>query len=77
MHVASDEGLYSFRKSPPNQPAGTSTEDETISPSAPVVCGLYVVADPDRVIEMTVKYVNVDCDDGGMMGVCTNRLHQE
>lgn len=66
MHVASEEGLYSFRKS-----ALSAAELAAAGSSGdPVpVCGLYMVADPDRTIEMTVKYMNVACDAGGMMGV--------
>lgn len=31
------------------------------------VCGVYFVADPDQIIEITMKQVNVDCHTGGLM----------
>ncbi|XP_058127222.1 corticotropin-releasing factor-binding protein [Anopheles ziemanni] len=37
------------------------------SPDAATVCGIYFVADPDQLIEVTMRQVNVDCRSGGLM----------
>ncbi|XP_049531196.1 corticotropin-releasing factor-binding protein [Anopheles darlingi] len=34
---------------------------------AATVCGVYFVADPDQIIEITMKQVNVECRTGGLM----------
>lgn len=65
MHVASEEGNYSFKKSQA-LPLGR----DSISLAADVaVCGLYVVAPPDKLVEITVKYMHVSCDSGGLLAV--------
>lgn len=62
MHVASEEGNYSFKKSPPLGVDRISSADMTI-------CGLYVVAPPEKLVEITVKYLHVSCDSGGLLAV--------
>lgn len=42
------------------------TDDGTPSMA---VCGLYVVTDPDKYVEITIKYLNVNCESGGLMAV--------
>ncbi|XP_053678892.1 corticotropin-releasing factor-binding protein [Anopheles nili] len=38
-----------------------------VDAAASTVCGIYFVADPDQIIEVTMKQVNVDCHSGGLM----------
>jgi hypothetical protein len=33
------------------------------------VCGVYFVTDPDKIVEVTVKNMDVDCDTGGLLAV--------
>lgn len=42
------------------------TDDTTTSMA---VCGLYVVTDPDKFVEITIKFLNVNCESGGLMAV--------
>jgi hypothetical protein len=46
----------------------TETDNENIKPTMSV-CGIYFVTDPDKVVEVQVQSVNVDCDTGGLMAV--------
>lgn len=62
MHFASEDGIYSFKK----------TEPSSIDTDA--VCGLYMITDPDQIVEITIKYINVDCNDGGLMSVWNSKL---
>lgn len=39
-----------------------------IAPSM-VVCGLYVVTDPEKLVEITIKMMDVSCESGGLMAV--------
>uniref|UniRef100_A0AAG5DX42 Corticotropin-releasing factor-binding protein n=1 Tax=Anopheles atroparvus TaxID=41427 RepID=A0AAG5DX42_ANOAO len=49
----------------PGNPDGSA---EASAPAdAATVCGIYFVADPDQVIEVTMRQVNVDCRSGGLM----------
>ncbi|XP_028178814.1 corticotropin-releasing factor-binding protein [Ostrinia nubilalis] len=48
----------------------TSEEGELFfkSPSdEPTVCGIYMIADPDKRIQVTFNYVDVPCDNGGLV----------
>lgn len=85
MHVTSEEGDYSFSKASHHHlmdvAAAASSrphrsdeipnlhEIEDTTPSM-AVCGLYVVTDPDKFVEITIKYLNVNCESGGLMAVC-------
>lgn len=68
MHVASEEGDYSFKKVLHLGERVTQHIDST-------VCGLYVLTDPDKIVEISIKYLDVNCNAGGLMAVTTNR-HQ-
>lgn len=57
VHVASQEGDYSYKK-PAN--ADDSSSD---------VCGLYIVADPDKTVEISIKYLDAPCDTGALLAV--------
>lgn len=67
MHVAMKEGDYYYEKTPRrlNEPE----ESEDVLKSAMNVCGLYVVTDPDKLVEITINKMDVNCDAGGLMGV--------
>lgn len=65
MHVASEEGDYSFKK--------VVHLRDRVAPSVQridtTVCGLYVLTDPDKIVEISIKYMDVNCDAGGLMAV--------
>lgn len=88
MHVTSEEGTYTYKKSSSHNhhlslldtpspstnsheggggggEGGSITEDD--DPMA--VCGLYVVTDPDKFVQISIKYLNVNCESGGLMAV--------
>lgn len=62
MHVASEEGDYSFKKVLHMSQRVTQQIDTT-------VCGLYVLTDPDKLVEISIKYLDVNCNAGGLMAV--------
>lgn len=66
MHVASEEGDYSFKKVLHLRQRVTQPIDTT-------VCGLYVLTDPDKIVEISIKYLDVNCDAGGLMAVNSSR----
>lgn len=33
------------------------------------VCGLYVVGEPDTIVEITIKHYDINCESGGLMAV--------
>lgn len=55
MQVVSEEGDYSFKK--------------VLNLEDPSTCGLYVVTDPNKVVEISMKYLDVNCDTGALMAV--------
>lgn len=57
VHVVSEEGDYSFKKV-------LNLEEP---PSA--VCGLYVLTDPTKVVEISIKYLDANCDSGALLAV--------
>lgn len=69
MHVASEEGDYAYKKI--ERPALEKREHNMVEVVDPdmSVCGLYVVTDPDKIVEITIKYLDVNCDTGGLMAV--------
>lgn len=62
MHMASEEGDYSFKKVPHLVHGDAEQIDTT-------VCGVYIVTDPDKIVEISIKYLDVRCDSGGLMAV--------
>ncbi|XP_055585578.1 corticotropin-releasing factor-binding protein [Uranotaenia lowii] len=69
MHVTSEEGEFIFKKLPPIVASPKHGRLIDIMNSAPVmdVCGLYFVTDPDKLVEVTVKHLDVNCETGGLM----------
>lgn len=57
VHVASEEGDYSYKKA--------SNLDE----SSTTVCGLYILTDVDKVVEISMKYLDASCDSGALLAV--------
>ncbi|XP_061394314.1 corticotropin-releasing factor-binding protein [Musca vetustissima] len=76
MHVASEPGDYAFKKLPP-RPATAATAalfgntDDTAAilqlEESLQVCGLYVIGEPDTIVEITMKYYDVNCETGALM----------
>ncbi|GAB0097655.1 Corticotropin-releasing factor-binding protein [Sergentomyia squamirostris] len=69
MHVTSEEGDFVYRKEPDppiiHGPGGRASSKR--SPPSMEVCGLYVIAAPDQIIELSVKYSDVPCESGALM----------
>lgn len=65
MHVASESGDYVFKKVPHLIPP-KETDILEMSDSM-TVCGLYVIGEPDTIVEITMKYYDVNCETGGLM----------
>ncbi|XP_062537239.1 corticotropin-releasing factor-binding protein [Armigeres subalbatus] len=69
MHVTSEEGEFFFKRTAPivgTPKHGRLVDILTMSP-AMEVCGVYFVTDPDKLVEVTVKRMDVNCDTGGLM----------
>jgi hypothetical protein len=67
VQVTSEEGIYVFRKS--LKRTGFSKVIESFSESTEQVCGLYLMADPDKVIEVDVKLSNLNCEMDNLAAV--------
>lgn len=76
MHVTSEEGGYTYKKSPEQMLPHIRKEFDLVESGTPemTVCGLYVVTDPDKIVEITIRYMNVNCESGGLMAVSINLL---
>lgn len=81
MHVVSEEGDYSYVKptktiydvvpETDHESQGSHHHHTSANGKTPsmAVCGLFVVTDPDKNVEITIKYLNVNCESGGLMSV--------
>lgn len=38
------------------------------------VCGLYVIGEPDTIVEITMKHYDVNCESGGLMAVSVTTM---
>ncbi|EDW84454.1 uncharacterized protein Dwil_GK13130 [Drosophila willistoni] len=38
-----------------------------VAPTSAEVCGLYVIGEPDTIVEITMKHYDVNCETGGLM----------
>lgn len=65
MHVASEEGDYAFKKVLHRNQRVNKQIDTT-------VCGLYILTDPDKIVEISIKYLDVNCNAGGLMAVISH-----
>lgn len=57
VHVASEEGDYSYKKV-------LGVEEPSAS-----ACGLYILTDPTKVVEISIKYLDANCDTGALLAV--------
>lgn len=71
MHVTSEEGDFVYKKVPRFQPRSSlGISMVEIDPASDTtVCGVYFVTDPDKVVEITIKFLDVECEFGGLLGV--------
>ena len=53
IFVKSEEGIYAF--------SSPGTGDQ--------VCGLYIVADPDKFVEFEFQSFDISCSKGGLLSV--------
>lgn len=53
MSVVSSDGHYFYKQ---------TTNEET-------VCGIYIFTDPDRSVEVHFNYLDVSCENGGLVSV--------
>ena len=56
MMVTSEPGHYFFK---------SSGEDAT-------VCGVYIMTDPDKLVQIQFEYLDMPCASGGLVAVSTN-----
>lgn len=55
VHVASEEGDYSYKKV------------LNLEESSKTVCGLYIMTDPTKIVEISIKYLDASCDSGALL----------
>jgi len=41
----------------------------------PEVCGLYVIGEPDTIVEITMKHYDANCETGALMAVSAPKCH--
>lgn len=77
MHVTSEDGIYTFRKSlrklPKLHERMHFIDSSIVDESEPAVCGIFLMTDPDKVVEVEVEFSDVSCDLGGLLGVSERR----
>ncbi|XP_017020996.1 corticotropin-releasing factor-binding protein [Drosophila kikkawai] len=49
----------------PGEGAGTGADVQEVP--SPEVCGLYVIGEPDTIVEITMKHYDVNCETGALM----------
>lgn len=78
MDVRSEPGDYIFKKFPKRSTSSRMSyvnlnpeaQEEDPSEEDPMaVCGLYIIGEPDTIVEVTIKQYNVNCESGGLMAV--------
>lgn len=70
MHVTSEDGIFTYRKTLRRQQRtfdGMHFVDAEVN--EPQVCGVYFMTDPDKVVEVEVEFMDVNCELGGLLGV--------
>lgn len=79
MHVTSEDGEFIYQKTPRQiEQSHHSLNTELTEPESPMtVCGIYLVTDPDKIIEISIKQMSVSCEQGGLLAVWINYLFQE
>ncbi|XP_037951690.1 corticotropin-releasing factor-binding protein [Teleopsis dalmanni] len=66
MHITSEPGDYVFKKTAHVIPSRNDASILEIENSMEV-CGLYVIGEPDTIIELTVLKYDINCETGGLM----------
>lgn len=70
MHVTSEEGVFTYRKTFKKHSRGfEGMQLAEAEPSEPSVCGVYFLTDPDKVVEVEIEFMDVSCELGGLLGV--------
>lgn len=75
MDVRSEPGDYIFKKFPKRSTSSRlsyvklNPEEEDPAEDPMAVCGLYIIGEPDTIVELTIKQYNVNCESGGLMAV--------
>jgi hypothetical protein len=76
MHVTSEEGIFIYRKVRKNAFLRAPSEGlhlvEMDQPNEQQVCGVYLMTDPDKIVEVEVEFSDVSCEFGGLLGVRIN-----
>ncbi|KAL5285330.1 CRHBP family protein [Megaselia abdita] len=74
MDVRSEPGDYIFKKFPKRSASSRMSyvnldqeAMEQIEEDPMTVCGLYIIGEPDTIVEVTIKQYNVNCESGGLM----------
>lgn len=62
MTVTSKDGHFYYKSSPKDEMTPGTT------------CGLFLITDPERQIEIELLHVDVSCEDGGLVSVNIHRL---
>lgn len=65
--MTSEEGIYVYRKS--LKRTGHPRVIEKFGENADQVCGLYLMTDPDKVIEVDVKFTDLSCEMENLVSV--------
>lgn len=71
MEVRSDEGIFKYSKSPRfiSTPKHSKLIDIGMLQDSMEVCGLYLFAEPDKIIEVNIREMDADCESGALMSV--------
>lgn len=71
MHVTSEDGEFIYQKTPRQiEQNHHNLNPELIEPESPMtVCGIYLVTDADKIIEISIKQMSVSCEQGGLLAV--------
>ena len=70
--MTSEEGIYVFRKSLKRN--GLSKIIESFGDNSEQVCGLYLMTDPDKIIEVDVKFTDLSCEMENLVAVITSLI---
>lgn len=72
MHVTSEEGIFTFRKTLKKQAkVGERIHfvENPFEESEAQVCGIYLMTDPNKLVEIEVEFTDVSCELDGLLGV--------
>lgn len=76
MDVRSDEGIFKYVKVPRfiSSPKHSKLIDVAAIEDGMQVCGLFLFTDPDKIIEIHIRQLDVDCEFGGLISVSMSEL---